>query len=297
VTVLVIAVLVLAGWYVTPQLVRGHSDAATPVTAAPGVPLAGTPGFRSVAPSPSPTRSVRPSSTIPGTSGVPMPVGDIAGWHQTFAEDFTAGDISDRWWIYDGQPGGDPGGWFDHTHVNTVNGDLVISASRADTPNGNLYVTGGVNNSKSFEQTYGLFKVRFRAEVGRGIAYAMLLWPVGDGWPPEIDFMEDNGRDRRTTSATLHYGPDDTKIHREVSGTFTAWHTAEVEWSPGQLIYRLDGRVWTTMTTPNVPDVPMSIAIQTQTWLCGDSWEGCPNAGTPANVNLYVDWAVAYSRA
>ncbi len=248
----------------------------------------------SAAPASTPA-SVRPSATVPGSSGVTMPRGDLPGWRQTFADDFTAGSIDDRWWNYTGQPGGDPGGWFDPSHVGTADGDLVISGSRADTPNGNLYVTGGINNSKSFQQTYGLFKVRFRADVGRGIAYTMMLWPIGDVWPPEIDILEDNGKDRKMTSATLHYGTEDTKVHREVTGNFSVWHTAELEWSPGKLIYRLDGKVWTTMATPKVPDIPMSIAIQTQAWKCGGSWEGCPGTSTPATVKLYVDWVVAYS--
>jgi len=38
----------------------------------------------------------------------------------------------------------------------------------------------------------------------------------------------------------------------------------------------------------------MSIAIQSQAWWCG-TWEGCPDSSTPAEVNLYVDWVVAYS--
>jgi Glycosyl hydrolases family 16 len=256
------------------------------------------PESASASASASPSRIPRPSSTIPGSSGVAMPKGDIAGWHQTFADDFMEGEIDDGWWNYQpSQPGGDPGGWFDPSHVSTVNGDLVISGSRADTPNGNLYVTGGINNSKSFQQTYGLFKVRFRADVGRGIAYTMMLWPVDDVWPPEIDILEDNGKDRKMTSATLHYGANDTKVHKEVTGDFSVWHTAELEWTPGKLVYRLDGKVWTTMTSSNVPNIPMSIAIQTQAWKCGGSWEGCPTSSTPAKVNFYVDWVVAYSKA
>jgi hypothetical protein len=70
-----------------------------------------------------------------------------------------------------------------------------------------------------------------------------------------------------------------------------------VEWSPGQLTYTLDGTVWATMTSRYVPSTPMSIAIQTQAWRCGNTWEGCPNSTTPATVNLHVDWVVAYSAA
>lgn len=237
------------------------------------------------------------SATVPGGSGEAMPEGDIPGWHQTFADDFTASGVSANWYNYNGQPGGDPGGYFVSSHVFTQDGNLVISGYKQQTPNGNIYATGGINNSKVFSQTYGLYKVRFRMDKGYGIAYTLMLWPSDDKWPPEIDILEDNGKDRTMTSATLHYGSSDVHVHREVTGDFTVWHTAELEWSKGKLVYRIDGKVWTTMTTSNVPSTPMSIAIQTQAWRCGGSWEGCPNGSTPKVVNLYVDWVVAYTKA
>ncbi len=247
---------------------------------------------RSPSPSPSPTRW-----TGPPASGVPMPVGDLPGWRQTFADDFLGEPLDERWYLYDGTPGGDPGGWFDHTHVSQSQGVLNIAGYRQSTPNGTIYATGGMNNAKVFSQAYGRFDIRFRMDHGYGIAYAMLLWPTADVWPPEIDLMEDNGKYRDMSSATLHYGSNDVHVTRTVNGDFTAWHTAELDWTPGQLVYRLDGRVWTTITTSHVPDIPMSIAIQTQAWRCGGSWEGCPNSSTPDRVNLQVDWVVAYARA
>jgi beta-glucanase (GH16 family) len=241
--------------------------------------------------------SATPSATAPieaDPSGVNMPTGDIPGWHQTFADDFARG-LDANWAAYTGQPGGDPGGWFDASHVSVSNGMLQIGAWKADSPNGNVYISGGVSNARVFSQTYGRYIVRFQMDVGYGIAYTMQLWPTNDQWPPEIDILEDNAKGRDMTSATLHYGSDDRMLHREVKGEFTGWHTAEVEWAPGHLTYRLDGTVWAAMTSGYVPSTPMSIAIQTQAWPCGNTWEGCPNATTPDRVNLHVDWVVAYS--
>jgi beta-glucanase (GH16 family) len=228
------------------------------------------------------------------STGAAMPTGDIPGWHQTFAEDFTAGNLANRWYIYSGQPGGDPLGWWEPSHVTTGGGLLTVAGSRQSTPNGSRYVTGGLSSIRSFTQTYGRFAVRFRMDKGYGLAYALLLWPENNQWPPEIDIAEDNAKNRDMTSVTLHYGSNNTMIHRETKGDFSVWHTAELDWSPGQLVYRIDGRVWTTMTTSNVPNIPMAIAIQSQAWPCG-TWEGCPNSTTPAQVNLQVDWVVAYS--
>jgi beta-glucanase (GH16 family) len=234
-------------------------------------------------------------ATSPGDpSGARMPTGDMPGWHQTFADDFTNG-LDPHWDAYTGQPGGDPGGWFDASHVSVTNGMLHIGAWKQESPNGNLYVSGGISNAKMFSQTYGKYAIRFQMDKGYGIAYTLQLWPTDDNWPPEIDILEDNAKGRDMTSATMHYGSNDSMMHKEIKGDFTGWHTAELEWAPGKLTYRLDGNVWTTMATSHVPSTPMSIAIQTQAWPCGNPWEGCPNSTTPAKVNLQVDWVVAYS--
>jgi beta-glucanase (GH16 family) len=228
-----------------------------------------------------------------------MPSGNIPGWKQTFADDFRGGNLEDRWYTYNGQPGGDPGGWFLPSHVTQTGGRLVITGSRENTPNGNIYATGGVSNSKTFTQTYGRFEFRFRMDKGYGINYVMLLWPSSDVWPPEINVAEDDGLSRDLITATLHYGANNSTIGRKSKGTadFTKWHTAGVEWKPGSLTYQLDGKVWATMSSPNVPKIPMSMAIQSQAWPCGHSFSDCPNSTTPAKVNLEVDWVVAYTAA
>jgi beta-glucanase (GH16 family) len=147
-------------------------------------------------------------------------------------------------------------------------------------------------------QTYGKYLVRFRFDSGAGVAHVLLLWPASESWPPEIDFSEDNGRDRQTDYGTLHYGANNTQIQNALSVDLTQWHTLGVEWTPGQLVYTVDGRVWARTANAAVPSVPMVLDMQTQAWACGtNSWEGCVNSTTPAQVNMYVDWAVAYSPA
>ena len=116
-------------------------------------------------------------------------------------------------------------------------------------------------------------------------------------WPPEIDFAEDGGGNRQTTTATLHYGSGNTQVQRSVNADFTQWHTLGVEWTPGKLVYTLDGQPWATVTNPNVPSRPMVLAMQTQVWGCGIAGYDCPDASTPASSDVDVDWVVAYARA
>jgi beta-glucanase (GH16 family) len=245
-----------------------------------------------------PQRLGRQAAAAPGTpSGVPMPTGNLPGWHQVFADDFSGSTLdTSKWRLYWGQPGGDPGGWFDPSHVSVANGQLVISGYR-DPADGGKWATGGLSSSPGLVQTYGKYLARFRFDAGVGIAHAILLWPADNSWPPEIDFSEDNGSNRETAYATLHYGAANTQVQRQVAVNLTHWHTLGVEWTPGRLVYTLDGRPWSTLTSSHVPAIPMTLDIQTQAWACGTStWERCPNATTPSHVNLYVDWAVAYAQ-
>jgi beta-glucanase (GH16 family) len=232
-----------------------------------------------------------------------MPVGNIRGWREVFSDDFSGTSLSWRWTSYRGVPGGDPGGFFDPTHVSVAAGQLVIGAYKDPADNAwdagpTTYVSGGISSSPSFAQTFGKYLVRFRFDAGVGIAHAILLWPQSNAWPPEIDFSEDNGANRQTDYATLHYGSGNIQIQQKTAVDLTQWHTLGVEWTRGRLVYTLDGHNWATVANANVPSMPMVLDIQTQAWACGTStWEQCPNATTPANVNLHVDWVVAYAPA
>jgi beta-glucanase (GH16 family) len=128
------------------------------------------------------------------------------------------------------------------------------------------------------------------------VAGIILLWPVRD-WPPEIDFAENGGTTtaRGSMAATLHHGEENHQIQRRVRADFTRWHRMGVEWTPGKLVYTLDGRTWGTVESRHVPDEPMELDIQTQTGACGDRCAPCPNASTPALVEMEVDWVKAYA--
>lgn len=250
------------------------------------------------APSGAPSGAAAEQSSKPApaghVSGLAMPKGDLPGWKQVLADDFT-GDVETNWGKYNGMPDGDPGGWFDPSHVNANQGELVITGTRKQTPNGRIYATGGM--AAKVSQVYGRYEVRFRMDKGRGIQFNLLLWPSDDSWPPEINFAEDNGKERTGFATTLHYGPPHKTVSRYLKIDTSKWHTAGLEWSPGKLSYLMDGKVWATVQTSAVPKVPMQLAIQTQAWHCGTQWAGCPNSNTPAQVNLHVDWVVIYSRA
>lgn len=242
------------------------------------------------------TRPVASPAAVPAPNPAALPAGDLPGWRQVYAEDFTGGSLPSGWGAYEGQPGGEPDGWWSPSHVTVGDGALQLKGYR----DGGRWVTGGVMNSKQASTTYGKYEVRFRMTKGNGVKYAILLWPKSENWPidGEIDFAEDGGGNRTTTSATMHYGANDSIIQRELTGQdFSQWRTVGVEWTPGKLVYTLDGKPWATVASSYVPSGPMDLAIQTETGTCGGKWLGCPDATTPSQVNLEVDWVSVWTRS
>ncbi len=222
------------------------------------------------------------------------------GWHLTMADDFQSSGLNpSNWWgAYSGQPGGDTNGWWSPSHVQVGKGMLVLRAYKAATPEGIRYVSGGIGQVERRAQVYGRYLVRMRTTSGKGISTVALLFPTGT-WPPEIDFYEDGPTTSRrdSTAATLHYGPGNHMIQRELKGIdLTKWHTFGLDWLPGRLVYTVDGRTWATVTGSEVPAVPMTLDLQSQALACAGTPSPCPDATTPPEVDTEVAWVAVYQR-
>jgi beta-glucanase (GH16 family) len=231
-------------------------------------------------------------------AGPDHPPAHLPGWRRVLADQFDGRRLNTRvWGAYSGQPGGDPGGWWDPSHVVVRDGLLNLETYQ-DSRHRRRWVSGGVSSANGLEQRYGKYLVRFRMDAGHGVAGILLLWPQ-HGWPPEIDFAETGGEhpDRSTLTATLHHGPNDDTMARTVTGDFSAWHVLGVEWTPGRLVYTLDDRRWATVRSSHVPAENMEMDLQTQAGTCGNASAPCPDGTTPARVVMQVDWVAAYARA
>lgn len=236
-------------------------------------------------------------------SGEAMPVGDIPGWTQTYAQDFSGTTLPPGWDAYTGMPGGDPAGWFDASHVSVSNGELQILSSidPAHCPSGctalDDYVTGGVQ-LYGHAQTYGKYEIRMRADNAKGLGLTVLLWPTG-AWPPEIDIVGDVGISPRIGTAVGDiFGDNNTSIDvKNKTVDLTQWHTWGAEWTPGQVAFTVDGTVWATADNPNISSAPMNLAIQIQAYPCSGpgSFGVCVDSTTPASSYFDVDWVTQYS--
>jgi beta-glucanase (GH16 family) len=281
-----LAIAPAASAYAPPVL---DAPGAAPASAAAGTAAVSAAGPRTVAAAATPTvtaaAAVHPSGLAPAKVAP-------RGWKRYWVDDFATTAVSSAWDKYNGYPGGYSNGWWAPSHVRSTRGMLVLDGFRQ----GGKFVTGGVSATRRSSLLYGKYLVRMRADSGIGVGYVALLWPTKGGWPPEVDFAEDAGRSRTTTSGTSHFSASNRQLQKILRVDFTKWHTVGVEWTPTALKYTIDGRVWATMTGAAVPHVPMHLAIQSAALKC-TSWSACVSSATPAHVNIYVDWVDIYRRA
>jgi len=170
-------------------------------------------------------------------------------------ETFTEGIPSYRWGKYEGQPGGNPYGYWAPSHGQAYNGAALLRGYL----DGGRFVTGGFMLN-SIAQTYGKYVVRAKFDRSSTVEHCMLLWPLS-GWPPEVDFSE--GPTSKGVMATSHWASSNSQMHAFKQVDMTQWHTYGVEWTPTRLLFTIDGLGWASMGGSAVPHQAMKLAIQT----------------------------------
>lgn len=224
-----------------------------------------------------------------------MPVGNLPGWKQVLAQDFTSnvaqgsfpGPYANSFMSYNGFPDSSGVGWFDQSIISAQGGllDLNVHTSAAGKPLGAAPIP--LVNGKWGGQTYGRFSVRMRADAMPGFGAAFLLWSDANNWNDgEIDFPE--GKFDGTGWAFDHCvgNPSSNCLAVDTGKTFPTWHTYTIDWTPSSLSYELDGKV-IAKTTSNIPSKPLHWVMQVGT-----------NGSKPAaNVSgkVQIDWATVYT--
>ena len=169
-------------------------------------------------------------------SGQAMPVGNLPGWTQVFADNFTENvplgsfpaAVSSKWTAYpypwhdtSGHGRYDPkkvvsiGNGVMDLYLHTQNGIHMISAPEPVIP-GAPGSEGGL--------LYGRYAMRFKADPVPGYKTAWLLWPDSEDWTAdgEIDFPE--GNLTGTISAFMHHtGNPYDQDQYDTKATYAAW--------------------------------------------------------------------------
>ena len=109
-----------------------------------------------------------------------------------------------------------------------------------------------------FNRKYGRFEFRAKLPTGQGIWPAIWLLPQSEkygGWAAsgEIDILEAKGQHPTIVQGTIHFGsrwPANTYLKQEFTlpdkGRIDAFHVYALEWSPGEIRWLVDGKLYAT---------------------------------------------------
>jgi chitodextrinase len=282
--------------------------------------------------SPSNSVSATPvASTSTGTtdpSGEPMPVGDVPGWHQLFADEFTVSDpigsfagcssssvltgqycsglfgspYYNDWFAYpDGWSGTPTSGTYSPSHTLSFKEGMLDYYIHTEAVGSTSYhmidavepkIPGGVPPDGG--RLYGRYVVRARWDSLPGYHVSFLLWPDSGLWPldGEIDFPEAD-MDVSNVAAFMHWQNATASGEQDFYTSALnphAWHTYTIEWLSTGCAFYVDGGL-IGRSTQRIPDTPMHWVLQT-----GTSF-GEPTPSNGAAGHLQIDWAVAYAPA
>jgi hypothetical protein len=237
----------------------------------------------------------------PDPSGETMPVGDLDGWRQVFTDDFSTNvklghfpEAVDRKWDVYASPIKDTFGHGTYSPRKVVSIHNGVLNEFIHFEDGVFMVAAllpKVPGTSRFGQTYGRYAVRFKTDRIEGYKMAWLLWPDSRKWPRdgEIDFPERNLLSDRVSGFVHHQGAKRGSDQASVSAPYDsdAWHTTVIEWSPGLVVFTLDG-VEIERIIERVPDTPMHWVLQTETMLTST----LPPVDAAGNVK--IDWVAAW---
>jgi len=193
--------------------------------------------------------------------------GDSQGGDLLFADEFNADQLDRSKWIVIG-----PEFWVNNeqqAYVDAPETIHVLPAGRVEgadggvlvlqpnysknyrTPGGRTadFVSGRIESRGKFEFTYGRAAARIKMPDAVGVWPA--FWLLGNGsWPNtgEIDIMEYVG-EADWTGVALHgegYSGETPLVDKQFfpPGTdVTQWHEYAVEWTPQEILFKVDGRL------------------------------------------------------
>jgi len=232
------------------------------------------------------------------TAHTRMPRKNSKNWKIVYATQFT-GKLNTRtaWSVYTRPGSSNPGtAWFSAKHVTVSHGQLHIKGyvDRAVKADGRV-VTGGLGLWKRPER-YGRYTMLVRMDACADVKYAWLLWPYDNKWPSggEIDFAEDEGGNRRLTTASVNYAGAGGRVatlpqdYAAPKRPFSGWHVIGVDWTPHSIAYRIDGQYWGSVKHTHIPRTPMVFVLQTE----GKARPG--HVTLHGQCNADIGWVVQY---
>jgi beta-glucanase (GH16 family) len=182
-------------------------------------------------------------------------------------------------------------------NATVTNGYLNITGKQ-ESFGGRSYTSASLSSFGKFSFTYGKAVARIQMPVSQGFWPA--FWMIGNyssSWPAqgEIDIME-NINGFGYVVATSHWNNNG---HQSAGGTrnvaITSFHDYELEWTPTDMIYRVDGVQYADVRTTNSPCfvAPTRYYFYVNMAI-GGTWPGFPDASTPFPSTMLVDYVRVY---
>lgn len=180
---------------------------------------------------------------------------------------------------------------------------LIISAvptpdNLQSVANGQPYLSGVLSTAEKFDITHGLIEARVDFPEGAGLWPA--FWMLGSQFEdlkPQLFIAEGNGAQPSSLFHNYNYHDSDGNLRSPGQWQVTqddlaeGFHTVAVNWSPGELLFYIDGTPRYRIIGDNVSSQAMYMIINLAV---GGVWTGSPNDGTVFPAELKVDYIRAY---
>ena len=195
--------------------------------------------------------------------------------------------------------------WYLPEQVSVSDGMLHLTAAKepVEASDGEEYpyrsgmvTTGPTPDSDGVSKrafTYGKVETRLRVPAGRGLWPAVWLLPTTEESRPEIDVMEVIGQEPQINKMHVHPLDRDKeslgKDYQLPGGASLAdgFHTLTLDWSPGLLIFGLDGTEMWRVTGDDVPSEPMYLLFNLAV---GGAYPGDPDEATKFPAQFDIDY-------
>lgn len=244
-----------------------------------------------------------------------------AGWSLVWADEFDGSDLDMSNWNRQVEPAGRFNEeWQRYTdsedNAYVQDGLLVIKAEHVSGEHGmDQYTSARLNTAGKQAWTYGKIAARIQLPFGMGIWPA--FWTLGANisenggdtpWPfvGEIDILEFYGsKNEAAVEANIHYA-DSSGAHAMMGarsyeleeGRFAdAFHVFEIEWTPEEIIWRVDGVEYTRepITSEERAEFHHDHFLLLN-MAAGGTWAGRPDETTVFPQYMLVDWVRVYQQ-
>ena len=237
------------------------------------------------------TDGVTATDTAPETDATTtptaLPIGDLTGWKQTLAEDFSKDAAAGS-----GFAATYAGSWcgyvdnakYKQANISSSGGNMVVALD-GKTGAAGVFAPSGCATAYT-GTTYGRYSMRFKAIAAAQNGTATMIWPVSDVWGDgEMDYPEGNFDGNIFVN---HHGVGCTACgaadSTDTGVGFTDWHISTAEWTPGKVVYLLDGKIVKTVTH-DIATTPHRFTMQV-----------APVSSTAKTGQFLIDWVAVYQR-